>query len=331
MKTHNDYIVSTQTNAWSEKVVDRINTIEDAGLNWDVVQSPLVAMLEGRYPLPIETHVAVNRTDTNETIGVVGSKYEPIQNSRIWEAVHTSLEGVKHEIKSSGYINGGSKIFIQTKVEDENFKVNGDDFDNYITFFSSHDGSTSFELFDTSVRIICRNTLQPARSKGGKQFKLRVKHTSNASVHFEGVMKHLETIFQIRKGTYKKLDELTTKSMDYNQIINWATSFFCRTNKLSPIGSNRAHLAEHLASYGIGNNGKTAYDVLNGVTELLTHGSPSRNVDFSKVWRSSELGTSRDQKAQALDHLHDGFQRQHHIIRGEMLRYTGETSEPFLV
>lgn len=332
MNTQNDYIVSTESNAWSNKIANRIDTIEDAGLNWDVVKTPLVAMLEGRYPLPIENHVSINRTDNNETVGVVGSKYQPIQNSRIWEAVHTSLDGVNHTIQGSGYINGGSKIFIQTKVEDETFKVNGDAFSNYVTFFSSHDGSSSFELFDTSVRIICQNTLQPARSKGGKQFKLKVRHTSNASIRFEGVMNHLETIFQVRKDTYKKLNDLTTVGMDYGQLINWATSFFNRTNKLTTVSSNRAHQAEQLAIRGIGNRGETAYDMLNGVTELLTHGSnTSRNGDLAKTWRSSELGSGRDYKAAAVDHLHDNAQRQHHIIRGEMLRYTGETSEAHLV
>jgi hypothetical protein len=174
--------------------------------------------------------------------------------------------------------------------------------------------------------------LQPARSKGGKQFKLKVRHTSNASIRFEGVMKHLETIFQVRKDTYKKLNDLTTVGMNYGQLINWATSFFNRTNKLTTVSSNRAHQAEQLAIRGIGNKGETAYDMLNGVTELLTHGSnTSRNGDLAKTWRSSELGSGRDYKAVAVDHLHDGFQRQHHIIRGEMLRYTGETSEAHLV
>ena len=150
-------------------------------------------------------------------------------------------------------------------------------------------------------------------------------------------MKHLESIFQIRRQTYSKLNDLTTVGMDYSQLINWATSFFNRTNKLTTISSNRAHEAEQLASHGTGNNGKTAYDMLNGVTELLTHGSPAkrrilcRNTDLSKIWRSSELGSGRDYKAMAVDHLHDGLQRQHHIIRGEMLRYTGETSEAHLV
>ena len=81
MNTQNDYIVSTQSNAWSQKIAERIDTIEDAGLNWDVVKTPLVAMLEGRYPLPIENHVSINRTDNNETVGVVGSSFTSIASA----------------------------------------------------------------------------------------------------------------------------------------------------------------------------------------------------------------------------------------------------------
>ena len=323
----NTHIVNTQQNSWSDKIVDSIDTIEDAGLNWDVVKTPLVAMLDGRYPLPLESHVSVNRTDTDKSIGVVGSKYEPIQNSRIWEAMHQSLDGVNHTIQGAGSTNGGAKVFIQTKVDSDDFKVNGDDFDNYITFFSSHDGSSSFELFDTSTRIICTNTVQAARRKGGKAFKLKVRHTSNASIRFDNVMQHLESIFDVRKQTYADLNELATVGMDYKDLINWSTSFFNSNNKrLTTVSSNKAHEAHKLARFGMGNRGETAYDMFNGVTELLTHGERFTSRSKEQVWKSSELGANATTKAKALDHLLVGDTRDAHIKRGQELRHFGETT-----
>ena len=321
------HIVNIHSNIWSDKITDRIDTIEDAGLNWDVVKTPLVAMLEGRYPLPLETHVSVNRTDTNHSIGVVGAKYEPIQNSRIWEAMHQSLEGVNHTIQGSGYTNGGSKVFIQTKVDSDDFKVNGDDFNNYVTFFSSHDGSSAFELFDTSTRIICTNTVQAARRKGGKAFKLKVRHTSNASIRFDNVMDHLESIFDVRKQTYADLNQLATVGMNYHDLINWSTSFFNSNNKkLTTVSSNKAHEARRLAIGGMGNRGETAYDMFNGVTELLTHGDRQSSRIPSSVWKSSELGHGATTKAKALDHLINEELRSNHILRGQELRHFGETA-----
>lgn len=318
------YIVNTQANSWSNKITDSINSVEDIGLNWDVQKTPMVALLEGKYPLPIESHVSINRSDSNETIGVVGSGYEPIQNSRIWEAMHQSLEGVNHEIVGGGYTHNGGRVFVQTKVSDEDFTVNGDAFDNYVTFYSSHDGSSAFELFDTSVRMICQNTFRLAKQNGGKAFKLRVRHTRNASVRFENVMQHLESIFDNRRVAYEKLNKLASEPMAYPEMIAWATSFFNKTNKLSTVSSNKAHESRRLAIGGVGNNGRTAYDMFNGVTELLTHGDRNTSKDRSAIWRSSEMGAGALQKADALEQL-SPTNRIAHLTRGHELIRRGET------
>lgn len=319
------YIVNTQQNGWSNKITDSINSVEDIGLNWDVQKTPMVALLEGKYPLPIESHVSINRSDSNESIGVVGAGYEPIQNTRIWEALHQSLEGTNHEVAGGGYTHNGGRVFVQTKVKDEDFTVNGDAFDNYVTFYSSHDGSSAFELFDTSVRMICQNTFRLAKANGGRAFKLKVRHTRNADVRFENVMQHLESIFANRRTAYEKLNKTTESGMGYSEMIAWATSFFNKSNRLSTVSSNKAHEARRLAIEGTGNSGQTAYDMFNGVTELLTHGDRHTSKDRSAVWRSSELGAGAIQKADALDHLSIDNARQDHITRGRELIYTGET------
>ena len=320
------YIVNTDQNGWSNKIADSINSVEDIGLNWNVQKTPMVALLEGKYPLPIESHVSVNRSDSNESIGVVGSGYEPIQNSRIWEALHQSLDGVKHEVCGGGYTHNGGRVFVQTKVSDEDFTVNGDEFDNYITFYSSHDGSSAFELFDTSVRMICENTFRVAKKLGGKAFKLKVRHTRNAEIRFDNVMNCLENIFDNRRIAYEKLNMTAETPMAYPEMIAWATSFFNKSNKLSTVSSNKAHEARRLALGGVGNNGRTSYDMFNGVTELLTHGDRNTSKDRSAIWRSSELGAGAVQKADALDHLSIPNARLDHIRRGRELINTGETA-----
>lgn len=319
------YIVNTQQNGWSNKITDSINSVEDIGLNWEVQKTPMVALLEGKYPLPIDTHVSINRSDTNKSIGVVGSGYEPIQNTRIWDALHQSLDGTKHEVVGGGYTHDGGRVFVQTEVKDADFTVNGDKFDNYVTFYSSHDGSSAFEMFDTSVRMICQNTFRLAKQQGGKAFKLKVRHTRNADIRFENVMQHLESMFNNRRVAYEKLNQTAESGMAYPEMIAWATSFFNKSNKLSTVSSNKAHEARRLAISGTGNNGQTAYDMFNGVTELLTHGDRHTSKDRSAIWRSSELGAGAIQKADALDALSAEGSRRLHITRGRELINTGET------
>ena len=318
------YIVNTQQNGWSNKITDSINSVEDIGLNWDVQKTPMVALLEGKYPLPIKSHVSINRSDSNESIGVVGSGYEPIQNTRIWEALHTSLEGTNHEVAGGGYTHNGGRVFVQTKVKDKDFTINGDAFDNYVTFYSSHDGSSAFELFDTSVRMICQNTFRLAKANGGKAFKLKVRHTRNADIRFENVMQHLEQIFANRRLAYDKMNRLVDMPMSYSEMIAWASSFYNKSNKMSTVSSNKAHESRRLAVSGVGNSGQTGYDMFNGVTELLTHGDRYTSKDRSAIWRSSELGAGAMQKADALEQLQPENRRAH-VIRGGELISTGET------
>lgn len=318
------YIVNTQHNTYSNRIVDSINTPAECGLDWDVLKTPMVALLEGKYPLAIETHVSINRTDNNRSIGVVGAKYEPIQNSKIWEALHTSLDSVEHNVVGGGYTHNGGRIFIQTEVKDSDFTVNGDAFSNYITFYSSHDGSSAFEMFDTSTRIICKNTMQTGRRAGGKAFKLKVRHTASASIRFEGVMQNLESIFDVRRAAYADMSHLANVPMSYASMLDWATGFFNRSNKLTTVSSAKAHEVARLADSGMGNKGETRYDMLNGVTEYLTHGDKGTRRDAASIWRSSEFGSSADIKAKALDNLVDLDKMRATIERGSSLRLTGE-------
>jgi len=320
------YNVTTQSNIYSNKIVDSIKTYAECGLDWDAVKTPIVALLEGKCPLPIETHVSINRSDNNQSIGIARVHYRPIQNSKIWEALHTSLDGVDHKVVGGGYTHNGGRIFIQTEIKDADFKVNGDDFRNYITFYTSHDGSSAFEMFDTSTRIICKNTIQSGRRAGGKSYKIRVRDTASASIRFEGVMQNLESIFGSRRAAYADMSHLANTPMAYPEMIAWATGFFNRSNKLSTMSSAKAHEVAAMARYGIGNKGVTRYDMLNGVTEHLTHGDKSTKRSAASIWESSEFGISADTKAKALDNLTNLEEVSKTIERGQQLINIGEAS-----
>ena len=58
--------------------------IAAAGLDWDVVQQPLYTKVGEDWKtartVEIEHHVANVRQDTSHVLGVVGKRYQPIQN-----------------------------------------------------------------------------------------------------------------------------------------------------------------------------------------------------------------------------------------------------------
>lgn len=311
--------------SFGSRKVGAMKVLEDTPLNWDVTKNPLVTLLDGKYPLPVTSHMSMNRSDTNESIGIVGSGYQPIQNTAIWEALHKSLDGITFDVVGAGYLSHGGRVFIQAIVDDEDFRVHGDEFKNIITLYSSHDGSSAFEVFDTSVRIVCQNTLQAARRQGGGQFKLKVRHTSGASLQFINMMDQLERIFASRRRTYRDLAYLNEIAMSHPEMVSWAVSFFNAKNDLSGTASARAAEVVTAAKTGMGNRGQTAYDLFNGVTEVLTHGRPNTSKMRAEVFKASEFGTDADRKAEALDLLADQRRIAGMVARGNQLRENGQS------
>lgn len=322
IKTH--IVMKNSGSPWASAVED-VN-LKTADLDWQVTKNPLVTLLEGRYPLPIESHVSINRSDTNEPIGLVGANYGPIQNTQIWEALHRSLDSFKFDIVGGGYTHNGGRVFLQVNLKDDDkFSVNGEAFSNFITLYSSHDGSSAFEVFDTCVRIICQNTLQASRRSGGKRFKLSVKHTSKVQFRFENMMVQLEKIFASRAKTFRDLQYLNEIFMSQDDLRKWAVGFFTAGNSVTPQGLTTATEVTDLAIGGIGNRGQSAYDMLNGVTELLTHGRPETKRTSGDLFRSSEFGNSANKKAEALDYLSSDRTRGIFMARGEDLIRQGTT------
>ena len=148
---------ATPYNGTYNERVDRL-TLENSGLNWRVEEHPLYRECDsfngGKYSRRIDGVKALVRSDNNADIAVMNKTYRIIQNQQIWDAMHESLAGVDFDIVGAGYIDGGAKMFIQAEVGDEKFTVNGEQFRNYVTAWSSHDGTSSFELADTSERIV---------------------------------------------------------------------------------------------------------------------------------------------------------------------------------
>jgi hypothetical protein len=66
--------------------------------------------------------------------------------------------------------------------------------------------------------------------------------------------------------------------------------------------------------------------MLNGVTELLTHGFRETKKKPHEIFRTSEYGVAADQKAQALDNLLFDGRRSHTIQRGRELIENGATT-----
>jgi phage/plasmid-like protein (TIGR03299 family) len=182
---------SVKEKAWHGlgQIVDQYPTsaeaIEAAQLNWEVARRPIFTptfengKTEAQPDTEIKTHFATVRTDTEQVLGIVGSRYEVVQNRTafcFFDAIVGGDEGIMYE--TAGALGNGERIFITAKLPGY-IKVDKSDLiEQYIFLTTTHDGSGSIQAAFTPVRIVCNNTLTAALRDCSNMVTIR--HTASA-------------------------------------------------------------------------------------------------------------------------------------------------------
>lgn len=173
--------------------------IQAAGLDFTVEKFRLQTTTNN---LPVESHFATVRTDTMEVLGIVGSRYEPIQNRdafTTFDALVGEGEAIYH---TAGALGKGERIWILAKLP-EYIRVSGNDLvEKYLLLVNSHDGSSTVRVKLTPIRVVCENTLSLALS--GAEQEVHIRHTLNAKEK----LKEAHEILGLTNKLYAQLDAI---------------------------------------------------------------------------------------------------------------------------
>lgn len=152
------------------------------GLDFQVQKFPLQFMAEQTFtvdgqptraivPFAIDDQFATVRTDTMKPLGVVGKNYEILQNSEMFDFLE-SLEGMDAKYETGGsYGAHGAKSFICMSTEP--MKILGDDFQPYINFLNSFDGSGAVRVMFSPIRLFCSNCIAISIKKADRIVSLK--------------------------------------------------------------------------------------------------------------------------------------------------------------
>lgn len=136
-----------------ESAVCSEEALEVSGLNWNVIQRPIMT---SSYD-PIPGYKANIRDTDNRVLGVVTDRYRVVQNAEAFAFTDSLLgEGVKYE--TAGSLQEGRKFWLLAKLPDK-YIMEGEQIEPYLVFSSSHDGSGAIKVAMTPVRVVCQNTL----------------------------------------------------------------------------------------------------------------------------------------------------------------------------
>jgi len=176
--TENDSAAYFKEPAWHGlgNVVDSVMGVDDAitasGLDWSVVKRGIWA-----NGVTSDDYRALVRTDIDKIIGVVGERYKIVQN---WEVFNLAKNfGDEVTVESAGSVQDGRKVYLL--LQGESFDAGmGDEVQKYMALFWSHDGTQALTALPTSIRVVCKNTLDMVIGQAaGARNKITLTHAGD--------------------------------------------------------------------------------------------------------------------------------------------------------
>ena len=189
--TSSDSMFSVRETPWhalgavlDEPPASIAQAIEASGLGWRVEREPIAvdrgdAATVDDWWLPrceeIPGYYATVRQDSRAVLGIVGERYQIVQNVDAFRFVDQLLGSSLH-FETAGSLNGGRRVWVLATLP-EHIEVGGDPVKPYVLLMNSHDGSTAVIAATTPIRVVCSNTLNWGLGRARQKFSIR--HTGD--------------------------------------------------------------------------------------------------------------------------------------------------------
>lgn len=273
--------------------------IEAAGLDWEVVQRPVYAMVseEGDEELvvePIEDYFVNVRTDTNAPLGIVTGRYTPVQNKEAFSFL-ANVFGSDLHFETAGALMGGRRVWVMMKLPDW-VEVGGDPIGQYAFISNSHDGKSSVLASMTPIRIVCQNTLGAAvRIAKGRnaQRTYTLRHLGNMSQKISEARNVLDVTINYYEQFKHVGDKLALTKVGDKKALNVLEKLFPIEDGMGDrAAQNREEAREAVLSifkgHGpdgdtTGNSPGTAWTLYNAIGEYADWSREIRKSRFQRI------------------------------------------------
>lgn len=233
------------------------------------------------------------KTNKPEALGVVGNRYTPVQNSEAFSMLNQIADESGAVFETAGSIDNGKKVFMTMKMP-ESLQIGGvDKVDLYLMAWNTHDGTSSFQIVVTPIRVVCQNTLTAALGNAKSTFALR--HTPKVSGKVQAARDALGLTFKYVEAFEAEAELLIQQSMTDKQ-------FWALVEKVVPINedSDRTrNLAEQTRGTLMGlwkaptqtNIAGTKWAAYNAFAEYSDWAKPVRSTDSQDTARAIRIVT----------------------------------------
>ena len=252
--------------------------IKIAGLDWTVEAKPIY----NDKGIEIPGFKANTRDIDDKVLGLVSNRYKLVQNSEAFDFTDSLIGGdVRYE--TAGSLLGGKRIFLLARLPEK--KILGDDFDNYICFTNSHDGTGAIQACMTPVRVVCQNTLNLAL--GNATRKWSTKHIGDIESKMEEARQTLKLAEDYMDNLAVVADQLANTTVTESEVAAIIDELYPISEDASDrtkrtINKKKEDFMVCMFAPDILKFKNTAWGVINAASDYSTHGEPARMTSTYK-------------------------------------------------
>lgn len=248
--------------------------LEFSGLNWNVIQKPLVTV-DG---IKVPGYRANLRETDAQVLGVVTDRYKVVQNKEAFAFTDELLgEGVTYE--TAGSLQNGRKTWILAKLP-QKYIISGDEITPYLVFMNSHDGTSGIKAAMTPIRVVCQNTLNLALTTAKRVWSTH--HVGNMKGKLEDARYTILYADKYMAELGKAIDTLNHQKISDKKVYEYLDALFPLVDNATEQQKKNIKrmkedvLTRYYEAPDLKDIGKTGYRFVNAVSDFATHARPLR-------------------------------------------------------
>ena len=236
--------------------------LNKAELDYTAIKSAL--FLEDRTM--IKNNFAMVKSDDPATVlGITGKQYTAVSNREAFTIAEEIVNEGHARYERGGPSTGSQNVtdfarsFLVLRGDD--FKIGADDFNSFVVFNNSFDGSTGIQYQIICQRLVCLNGM--VRMLGGKknQLKINIQHSRTAFERIEAASKVLKKRQEDIELIKREAEVFTAKKFSRAQFEKEIIPFILKQRKLVENDKQRERGAgddteEKSEGSGAGNTGR---------------------------------------------------------------------------
>jgi phage/plasmid-like protein (TIGR03299 family) len=223
--TENDSAVYHKKSAWHGlgNVVDYTlsanSALRESGLGWEVEKTTGISTGGGIWT---EDYRGIVRTDTRKVLGIVSPQYQVVQNKEVFRLAEYFSDVAT--VESAGSVQDGRKCYLLLNQDSFDATAN-DTVTRYMAMFWGHDGKSSIIIKPTSIRVVCKNTMDMALADGIKN-KMTIKHHGDMETKIEEAREIITEYKNTGNLFRNQVDTLAKRTISHNALRRFFTEVY---------------------------------------------------------------------------------------------------------